>query len=107
MCRPATGKRDGKKCSCASRPWCCWRRWRRALLAKRAFSTTAAFLQAAAPEEPAETAYVLNTATKKFHRMSCLSAAQMDEDKREIFVGTRDQVLAKGYSPCQWCDETE
>lgn len=63
--------------------------------------------QAGPPEEREETVYILNTSSKKFHRMFCLSAAQLDEDKKEIYTGTRDELLAKGYSPCNWCDEIE
>ncbi len=60
----------------------------------------------AAPEE-GETAFILNTSTKKFHQMFCLSAAEMDEDKKEIYTGTREELIAKGYEPCNWCDEAE
>ncbi len=59
------------------------------------------------PAAPAgeETAFILNTNTKKFHRMFCLSAAQMDGSRREIYIGTRDELIAMGYTPCNWCGE--
>ena len=57
--------------------------------------------------EPEEGAWVLNTATKKFHRMFCFSAVQMDDGKRKIFEGSREELLAMGSEPCNWCGETE
>ncbi len=57
--------------------------------------------------EPEEGAWVLNTATKKFHRMFCLSAVQMDDGKRKIFEGSREELLDMGYEPCSWCGEID
>ena len=56
---------------------------------------------------PEERAWVLNTETKKFHRMFCLSAVLMDEDRQKIFEGAREALLDMGYEPCNWCDEID
>ena len=66
----------------------------------------------AAPAAPAPTVasqavtqgdYILNTNTKKFHKPSCSSVDQMKESNKQTFTGTRDEVIARGYSPCGRC----
>ena len=51
---------------------------------------------------PTETkvTYVLNTNTKKFHLESCSS---LPTSNRQDYEGTRDEVVAMGYSPCGRC----
>ncbi len=47
--------------------------------------------------------FVLNTATKKFHLLTCRYATSMNEDNREDYGGTRDALIADGYTPCGTC----
>lgn len=47
--------------------------------------------------------YVLNTNTKKFHYPSCSSAKQIKDKNRDEYTGTRDELIAMGYSPCGKC----
>ena len=47
--------------------------------------------------------YVLNKNTMKFHYPSCSSASQIKESNREYFTGNRDDVIARGFSPCGRC----
>ncbi len=47
--------------------------------------------------------YVLNSNTKKFHRIGCASIKQMKEKNKKSFYGTREEVIKKGYSPCKRC----
>ena len=47
--------------------------------------------------------YILNKNTKKFHKPYCSSVSQMKESNKEYFTGERDEVISKGYSPCQRC----
>lgn len=54
--------------------------------------------------EPAGTDYILNTNSKKFHYPSCGSAKKISEKNKGYFTGTRDELIAKGYSPCGNCD---
>ena len=49
------------------------------------------------------TQYILNTNTKKFHYPSCRSVKQMKESNKQSYNGTRDEVIAMGYSPCGNC----
>ena len=50
------------------------------------------------------TDYILNTNTKKFHYPYCHSVDRMKESNKKYFSGSRDDVIAKGYSPCGNCD---
>lgn len=50
------------------------------------------------------THYVLNTNTKKFHYPGCASAKKISEKNRQDFYGTREELIAMGYSPCGNCD---
>lgn len=53
--------------------------------------------------QPVGQDYVLNTHTKKFHYPSCGSVKKMKEKNKSYFTGTREEVLARGYSPCGNC----
>ena len=48
--------------------------------------------------------YVLNTNTKKFHRPSCSSVAQMSPENKAAFSGSREELIAAGYDPCKRCN---
>lgn len=55
-------------------------------------------------DEPEGTHYVLNTNTKKFHYPNCGSAKKISEKNRQDYYGTREELIAMGYSPCGNCD---
>lgn len=63
----------------------------------------AAVSEAAADGEPGSVSYILNTNTKKFHYPSCKSVAQMKEQNKKEFSGTREEVISMGYDPCGNC----
>jgi DNA-entry nuclease len=48
--------------------------------------------------------YVLNTNTHKFHYPSCASVKKMKDKNKEYYTGTREEVIAMGYDPCQNCN---
>ena len=58
------------------------------------------------PTEPTETRhhYILNTSTMKFHIEGCWSADRISEENIDYFYGTREELIAMGYSPCGHCD---
>lgn len=60
-------------------------------------STTAAI-------QPVGQSYILNTNTKKFHYPSCGSVKQMKDSNKQSFTGSRDDVIARGYTPCKKCN---
>ncbi len=53
--------------------------------------------------EKAEHSYVLNTNTMKFHYPDCSSVGDIKPYNREDFSGTRDEAIARGFSPCGRC----
>lgn len=56
--------------------------------------------------EEADTAafpYVLNTCTQKFHDPGCSGAADIKEENRQTYTGSREDLIAQGYSPCGQC----
>ncbi len=48
--------------------------------------------------------YVLNTNTKKFHYPSCSSVSKMKDKNKELFTGSREEVIQRGYEPCKNCN---
>lgn len=48
--------------------------------------------------------YVLNNNSKLFHYPTCYSAKKISDKNRQDYTGTREDLLAKGYSPCGNCD---
>lgn len=54
-------------------------------------------------QQPAGTNYVLNTSSEKFHYPSCGSAKKIAAHNRSEYTGTRDELIAMGYSPCGNC----
>lgn len=49
------------------------------------------------------TTYILNINTKKFHYPDCDSVNEMKEKNKQVFNGTREEVIEMGYSPCGKC----
>lgn len=47
--------------------------------------------------------YVLNKKSKKFHYPSCSSAGQIKDSNKELFCGTREELIGRGYEPCKRC----
>ena len=52
---------------------------------------------------PAETVYVLNTNSKKFHLPDCSGARSIGEANRQEYAGSRQDLLERGYTPCGTC----
>lgn len=57
-------------------------------------------------EQPAENTrnYVINTNTGKFHYPSCSSAKRISDANRSEYNGTREDLIAQGYAPCEKCN---
>lgn len=56
------------------------------------------------PAKTPEVSYILNTNTYKFHYPDCSSVDRMNEENKSYFTGTREECIAKGYSPCGRCN---
>lgn len=48
--------------------------------------------------------YIANTNTGKFHYPNCSSVNDMKEKNKLYWTGTRDELIEKGYVPCQRCN---
>ena len=57
-----------------------------------------------APQETQQTTYVLNTNTMKFHYPTCSSVDDMKEKNKQIYTGSREEVINMGYVPCKRCN---
>ena len=57
-------------------------------------------------EQPAAVGgdYIGNANTKKFHYPDCSSVKKMKESNKVALHGTRDEIIAMGYDPCQRCN---
>lgn len=53
--------------------------------------------------EKVAASYILNTNSKKFHYPTCSSVGQMKASNKQEYTGSRDDLIAKGYSPCGRC----
>ncbi len=54
--------------------------------------------------EPGDQSYVLNLHTHKFHLPSCPGVQNMKAANRLDYSGTREELIAEGYSPCGTCN---
>lgn len=61
--------------------------------------TTTGNGQAAEGEET----YVLNVNSHRFHRPDCSGVASISHNNRRDYTGTRDALIAQGYTPCGTC----
>lgn len=63
--------------------------------------------QPTATPQPAEATqqadYIANRNSEIFHRPDCASVQQMKESNKLYFYGTREELLAQGYTPCKRC----
>lgn len=81
---------------------------RRALIAgllALVLALTASCGTSAAPpvQTTRQTTYILNLSSRKFHLPDCPSVDQMKDSNKLAFTGSRDDLLARGYSPCLRC----
>lgn len=60
--------------------------------------------ESSAPQESQQTTYVLNTNTMKFHYLTCSSVDDMKEKNKQIYTGSREEVINMGYVPCKRCN---
>ena len=48
--------------------------------------------------------YILNTNSHKFHYQNCSYVSTMNEANKKVYNGSRDSVIAMGYTPCSRCN---
>ncbi len=52
---------------------------------------------------PENQSYVLNTATKKFHKITCNDIGRIKDSNKKDYSGKREELISQGYSPCGHC----
>ena len=57
----------------------------------------------AAQETEEAFTYILNARSMKFHDPGCSGAKDIKENNRQSYTGSREDLLAQGYSPCGQC----
>ena len=55
------------------------------------------------PTTPPQT-YIANKNSMAFHYPACSGAQAMKESNKIVFVGSREELIAKGYHPCKNCN---
>lgn len=55
------------------------------------------------PSDELDNTYVINENTHKFHKPECNSVQQMNSSNRKEYTGSRQDLINKGYEPCQNC----
>ena len=55
------------------------------------------------PLETRVRSYVLNTASRRFHKPDCASVEKMAEKNKETVTASRDDLIAQGFAPCTRC----
>lgn len=55
-------------------------------------------------ESAVEKTYILNRNSRKFHLEDCENAATIKDKNKENYTGTRDMLIAQGYTPCGACN---
>ena len=51
-----------------------------------------------------DTTYILNKNNHKFHKENCSSVDEMKEQNKEIYHGSRQDLVTQGYTPCGRCN---
>lgn len=51
-----------------------------------------------------ELPYIFNINSHVFHYSNCSSVSRMNEENKVVFEGTREEAIAKGYTPCERCN---
>lgn len=67
------------------------------------YATGESWAEGEAPQSEEEVTYILNTSTEKFHYPDCSSVADMKEENRQAYTGSRETLLEEGYTPCGLC----
>lgn len=47
--------------------------------------------------------YILNTNSKKFHLITCAQGNSVSAENRDVFTGTRQELIDQGYAPAGCC----
>lgn len=54
-------------------------------------------------EGAGDESYILNTSSKKFHKVDCGGASSIAESNKKEYTGSRESLIEDGYTPCGTC----
>ena len=66
------------------------------------YATGESWQEGAEPSD-GDVTYILNTNSHKFHYPDCAGVASMSETNRQEYTGSREDLIAQGYTPCGQC----
>ncbi|MBU5625670.1 DNA/RNA non-specific endonuclease [Oscillibacter sp. MSJ-2] len=52
----------------------------------------------------ADVSYILNTSSHKFHNPDCSGVSSMNKSNKQTYTGSREALIAQGYTPCGQCN---
>lgn len=53
--------------------------------------------------ETGEITYILNTNTKKIHKLDCTSVSEIQKENRQEVTKSKIELIGEGYEPCKRC----
>ena len=53
--------------------------------------------------ETGEMTYILNTNTKKIHKLDCTSVSEIQKENRQEVTKSKTELIGEGYEPCKRC----
>ena len=53
--------------------------------------------------ETGEMTYILNTNTKKIHKLDCTSVSEIQKENRQEVTKSKIELIGEGYEPCKRC----
>ena len=51
----------------------------------------------------AETSYILNTSSRKFHDPDCGNVNSIKKENKKVYTGSRKDLMEQNYTPCGQC----
>ena len=68
------------------------------------YATGESCLEDQAGADAAGASYILNTSSHKFHNPGCSGVSSMSESNKQAYTGSREDLIAQGYTPCGQCN---
>ena len=56
------------------------------------------------PVQTKKEKFILNTNSKKFHKINCSGADRINKESKKTFTGDRKELIKNGYEPCKICN---
>ena len=68
------------------------------------YATGESWLEGSEPDgKNAETSYILNTSSRKFHDPDCGNVNSIKKENKKVYTGSRKDLMEQNYTPCGQC----